>query len=117
MKVKAITVNDTAHYTIKPEDRADIQSIHTVYVYDCGVRVHCCELLPSYELRYLYTYIAYSADVGDERLDELESRYCHEGGDDTYMHCRTRIFDTAKDCGEFETMEEAIVHLQGNCPF
>jgi hypothetical protein len=117
VNVKVISVNDTQYYNIQPEDRADIVSIHTVYMYTPEVGVYLCELRPSHELHYLYTYLVTADNVESDRADELDNRYCHEGGDDTYQHCDSALLKTAKDCGEFDDMEAAREYLQGNCPF
>lgn len=116
MNIRVVSVNDTQHYNLRPEDRADIVSIHTVYAYTPEVHVHLCELTPSYELRYLYTYLTAADHVDSWRADELDSVYCYEPNEDTYMHCGSALFRTAKDCGEFEDLQSAAEYLCCNCP-
>lgn len=117
MNVKVISVNDTQHYNIQPNDRADVKEVRTVYAYTPETGTYLCELRPSYELHYLYTYLVTADHVEADRADELDTQYCYEGGEDTYMLCCSAAFKTAKECGEFDDMEAAREYLQGNCPF
>lgn len=128
MKVNAISRNVTGYYNIRDEDKSLIEEIRTVYAYDPESATHLCELTPSYDLRYLHTYIVFTDELetkkrSDEVRDELDQRYCHEDGEDTYMHCSdVRSFTTRnpshhKECGEFESIEEACEYLNGNWPF
>lgn len=123
MKVNALTRDETRYYTIRPEDKPYIQKICGVYAYNPESSTHLCELTPSYDLRYLHTYIVWEGDPSEDKRAELDERYCYEGGDDTYMHCAdVRQFaknhpDLHKECGEFDTIEDACEHLNGNWPF
>lgn len=98
--------------------------IRHVYVYDAAVATCCCELTPSFDLRYAYTYIEYADHVyADEALrDRLDADYAYEAVDDCYVHCR----DVAKlapeslgvetcEADEYEEALESIIdHEQGN---
>ncbi len=115
MKVVAVALDDTQQYFRLPPE---IVSVHTVYAYTPDKCTHLCELTPSYDLRFLYSYIVCTDDTPDERRGELTEEFCMSGADeDTYMHCGSvERLTTRKDCGEFETLEEALEHLQGNWP-
>jgi len=123
IKVNAISLDHTRYYKIQDEDKPYIKEIRSVYAYNPESCTHLCELTPSYDLRYLYTYIVLEGDVSDEKRGELDERYCYEDNEDTHMHC-SDVRQFAKDnptyhkeCVEFETIEEACEYLNGNCPF
>lgn len=124
VKVNALSRNETSYFNIKEGDRPYIKEIRSTYIYEPEVGVHLCELTPSHELHYLHTYIIYTDEVSDDLRDELESRYCHEGGEDIYMHV-SDVRQFAKDhpeyhkvytC-EYESIDEAREQLNGNWPF
>ena len=120
MKVNAISLNDTSYF--KGDDKDHIKEIRTVYAYDPEKRIHLCELIPSHELRYLYTYIVWEGEPSEDKRDELEERYCYEDNEGTYMHVsdvRQFVKDNpthAKECGDYDDMEEACEYLNGNWP-
>lgn len=118
MKVNAVSINDTKYFNFKEEDKSFIKEIRSVYMYNPESSTHCAEITPSHYLEYLYTYLICDIDTPDNVQDELDERYCHENGEDIYMHCAdVRKLPNIKECGEFETMEEAREYLCGNCPF
>ncbi len=128
MKVNALSRNETSYYNIREEDKPYIKEIRTVYAYDPELGVHLCELTPSHELRYLHTYIVFTEELdkakfSDDLRDELDVRYCHEDSEDIYMHVSdVRHFASQhpeyhKECGEFDDMDAACEHLNGNWPF
>jgi|SRR5579885_911065 len=126
--VNALSRNETSYFNIREEDKKYIKEIRTVYAYNPELGVHLCELTPSHELRFLHTYIVFTDELEKVRLsddlrDELDMRYCHEGSDDMYMHVvDVRQFakdhpEHHKECGEFDDMDAACEHLNGNWPF
>jgi hypothetical protein len=120
MNIKAVSINETKQYKINPEDQEDVLAIHGVYCYDPDSTTYCCELTPSHDLQYLYTYLTLSSSAQDNytRREELFERYCNEPGEDIYMHVSdVQALRQQKECGTFEDMEEAHEYLQGNCPF
>lgn len=125
IKVNAISLNETACYNIRDEDKTYIKEIRGVYCYNPESCTYCCEMTPSYELRYLHSYIVFTDELekvklSDDLRDLLDQRYCHEPSDDTYMHCsavRGLKNPPPKECGEFDDMDAACEHLQGNWPF
>lgn len=123
MKVNAISRNHTRHFNIRDEDKPYIKEIRSVYAYNPESSTHLCELTPSYDLRYLHTYIILACDVSEDKRCELDERYCYESSEDDYMHVSdVRQFEKDnpthhKECGEFESIEEACEHLNGNWPF
>jgi hypothetical protein len=118
MRVNAVSVNDTQYLNLRPEDRILVQEYHTVYAYDPESRTYLCEMTPSYELRYLHSYLILRGEVDDDKRAELDEHYCSDGGEDTYMHCSSvKRLSTQKECGEFDSMEDACEHLNGNWPF
>ncbi len=119
IQVNAISLNETRWYNLKEEDKPFIKEIRATYAYNPNSCTHLCELTPSYDLRYLHTYLVWNEEPSDSKKEELEERYAHCGNEDTYMHCSTvKSLDCPKkECGEFEDMEEACEYLQGNWPF
>jgi hypothetical protein len=117
IKVNAVALNETSYYNIKSEDKPYIEKICGVYAYNSEEYTYCCELTPSYHLRYLYSYLVASREIDRYLYDALHDKYCFEGGDDMYLHCRSvKTNSTVKECGEYEDMDAACEHLQGNCP-
>lgn len=116
IRVSAVSTNDTEHYNIRPEDRQFISEIRTVYAFTPDSVTHCCEITPSYDLRYLYTFIVYQGEPDDNVRDVLDGRYCYEPTDDMYMWCSAVDRMTPKTCGEFEDLDEACEYLRSNCP-
>jgi hypothetical protein len=78
MKVNVISRNETYYYNIKEEDKPHIQEIRSVYAYDPESATYCCEITPSYDMRYLYTYIVGADEMSDEKREDLTERYCFE---------------------------------------
>lgn len=123
MKVNAVTFDETKYYNIRDEDKPFIRQIRGVYAYNPESATHACELTPSYDMRYLHSYIVLQDDVSDSKREELDERYCYEGGDDMLIHVAdVRQFAkdhpcSHKECGEFDSMEDACEHLNGNWPF
>lgn len=118
MRINAVSLNETP-FTIKEEDKPFIKEIRSTYIYNPESETHLCELISSYELRFLHTQIVFSDMLDDDKQNELEQRYCFEGREDImYIHCSdVRSLKQTKECGEFESMNEAIEYLQGNWPF
>ncbi len=85
----AVSLDETSYYQIDRADAPFIAAIHGVYVFDRNQATHCCELTPSYDLIYLYTCIHITLDTTDEKREELDQKYGHEGCEDIYVHCHT----------------------------
>lgn len=119
VRVNAVSINETAYYNIREEDKSCIKEIRSVYAYNPETRTHLCELTPSHYLEYLYTYIIHTDDVSDDKVSELDNGYCYEPRDGfLYMHVwDVRALPMKKECGEFDSFEEACEYLRGNCPF
>ena len=118
VKVNAISVDYTAFYNLAVDDASHIKAIKTVYIYEPDSHTHLCELTPSYFLSNLYTYIEFADNVSDDKREYLDQRYCYEDSEDTYMHCsRVGRMPERKECGNFDSFEDAREYLQGNCPF
>ena len=117
MKTRAVSLDETSYYNLPPEDAAYIQEIRSSYVYNPDSCTHLCELTPSYELSYLHTYIVWKGEPSEDKREELMERYCDGDREDTYMHCSTVEKLTTKDCGEYDSMDDAREYLLGNWPF
>lgn len=116
IKVNVVSLEETSYFTPREEDRSFIRAIHSVYAYNPEEETHCCELTPSYDLRFLYSYIVGTEKMTDDMRDLLSERYCLEGGVDMYMWCSRVQKLQPKECGEFEDMDEAVEYLRGNWP-
>ena len=106
-------------------DKAYIKEIRSVYAYDPESGTYLCELVPSYDLRYLHTYIVFTDELekqklSDELRDILDEKYCHQDSEDMYMHVsdiRALKDPAPKECGEFDTLEDGCEYLNSNWPF
>ena len=64
----------------------------------------------------------WEGEPSEDKRDELEERYCYEDNEGTYMHVsdvRQFVKDNpthAKECGDYDDMEEACEYLNGNWP-
>jgi hypothetical protein len=116
VKVFAVSIDETKYYTLAKDDAALIKAIHNVYVYNADEHTYCCEFTPSFYLDPLYTYIEFVDGVSENDRERCEENYCYENSEGMYLHCRLLDTMTVKDCGEFETFEDAREHLQGNWP-
>lgn len=122
MKVNVISLNETSYFRIEDEDGSYIQEIRSTYAYNPESCTHLCELAPSYQLIFLHTYIVFRGEPNEAKRSKLDEDYCYEGGQDTYMHVSdVRAFvgnnpTMAKECGEFDDMDAAREHLNGNWP-
>lgn len=114
MRFKYIKVDETKYW--KPEFVAtwgEGGKIIVTYIYDSETHTHCCELTPSYEMRYagFDLDLPNLSDEDREKIDEEvigNMRY----DSDHYRHCH-RV--SGKDCSiDFESIEEALEHFQGN---
>lgn len=123
MKINAISLNHTRYYNVKNEDKRYIKEIRSTYIYDPESGTYLCELTPSYDLRFLHTFIVWDGDPSEETRAELDETYCYTDNEDVYMHVSdVRNFAkrnpaNAKECGEFDDTEEAREYLNGNWPF
>jgi len=95
----------------------DVLSAAQVCMFDEDLRVHLCELTPSYELHHLYVSWEPKPGMTDERLEELDCEL-NEGNEDVlYMHCAdVRVLhraDHTKDA-EDETPEEIWESWRGS---
>lgn len=106
---KAIAIDQTEYWV--ESFRKEAGKIYQVCVFNSNEVTHCCDIRPSYYLIPLYSYC--ENDISDEldeeilENDSLEPFYMYCGSVDTYK---------AIDCGDFESEEEAIDYLKGNCP-
>lgn len=115
--VSAVALDETRYYSIAEADKPLIKAIKSVYIYNRDERTFCCEITPSHYLEYLYTYVEYADEPSDEVQDHITTTYCYEPTDDFYMHCHVvKRLAESKDCGSFESMQEAREYLQGNWP-
>ena len=112
MRFKYIKVDETKYW--KPEFVATWGKdgkIIVTYIYDSETRTHCCELTPSFEMRYA----GFELDVpniSDEDREKIDEEIMSYGGEDYYHHCYKV---NGKDCSvEFESIEDALEHFQGN---
>ncbi len=119
IKVSAISIDETSLFNIDEEDKPLIESINATYFFDSEKRVYICDLSPSNELHLLDYFIVMNDCDDEEKRDELTEKYCYgEHEDMTYMYCRSvDLIKDKKDCGEFDSMDDAREYLQSNFPF
>jgi len=127
----AAQFNETRGWNLPVEYRPYVERIMGVYFYDATERTYCCEITPSYCLRFLYNYVVFTSDTPDDVREELSERFSNDfahDGEDLYMHCRAvdgipssrkrHYGATSPDCeDESDRQDEVREHYQGNCPF
>jgi hypothetical protein len=99
-----ISLDETDHYQIDPEDAPFIAQIRGAYFYDSNVVTHCCELTGSYYLMHIGDSVILTPageELTDEQKDDIYQKYEFNGGDDIYVHCHT-IDRLAANAGRFE---------------
>jgi len=116
----AVGLDVTDHFQIEDEDKPFISRIIDVFIYDKTEHTHCCELIPSYWLVYLNTFVLFEGEAPDEVHERVVERYCHVPTEDCYIHISD--VDKLKDWhvkfhGEAENLEEAREYWSGNPPF
>lgn len=81
--------DETNDWHLTDEQKAAIQQIRSVYIFDKSSVTHLCELKPSYLLIGLPLSIVYHDHVTEEERDLIESEFSSEGESHTYMHCNS----------------------------
>jgi hypothetical protein len=85
---RAIAFDETRYWNLREEDRPYVARILGVYFYDAREYTYCCELTPSYYLRFLGHEVVTTDDANDDDREALWERYASEPGEDCYMHVR-----------------------------
>lgn len=79
----------TKHFRIQEEDKPYIEKIVGAYFFDRNSYTYCCEITPSYDMRFLHHSVHFrDADTPDEIKDRIHERYEYEYAEDCYMHVR-----------------------------
>ena len=85
----AVRFDETQYWTDDVKSR--VKSIHGHYLFDENLVTHCCEITPSYWLRFVGFDLEMEdpdTDIPDELYDIVHGGY-HNGDDnDSYRHCR-----------------------------
>lgn len=118
MKVSVISKDITNCFSALEDG---VKEIRNVYVYDPQSCTYLCEMIPSYALRYLYTYIVF-LDISEERKEKLTEKYCYQDMEDDHMHVSDvrQFVKDAPDCHkefDFDSFDDAWEHLISNMPF
>lgn len=128
-----VAIDETAHWNLDDEDRPYIEKMMGLYIYDRNEHTYCCELTPSYYLRFIGGSIWYTDAVTDEIKDRISDKYADSlySGDDCYMwvaHVEAMAEEYKDHYGEFNEesyaeltpveMEDAVrEYYNGNSPF
>lgn len=90
------------------------------YVFNAAEVTHCCELTPSYDLRYAGTEIQPGRKLSDEEwehYDEVVREGEHQCENDHYRHC-SAVKDARPIPGpstvDYETLDDVIEDFQAN---
>ena len=116
-KFKFIRKDETELWDEAFRKRFSITKVTATYVYDPTEKIHCCDIRPSYFLRYLGSDMenncsAILKDDFDEEAFEAEML----GGDaDHYMYCAA-VDSMSPEIvkGDIETIDEAIEEFHCN---
>ena len=137
-----IAIDITGDCEIDKADKKYIDRIYDVFLYDSNEVTHCCEITPSYFLRYLYTFFKgtgeyMAGELSENQREALHDKYETADSDDSYFHCgdiAKMVVEKAaqkpplylhhggtEKSYEDETYEEQIErlieHFSGNQPF
>lgn len=88
-KIIAVAMDHTMYMT--DVLRSEVKGVRGIYLYDETSRTFCCEITPSFFLRWVDVALEYADDISDKRKDELydEFRESYAANDpDIYMHVR-----------------------------
>lgn len=79
--------DETYAWNLAPEDKPWIKEIRGVYLFDRNEVTHCCEVTPSYFMRFCYHAFVLVDAATDEVSERIHEEYGTEPQDDCYMHC------------------------------
>ena len=85
----AVRINETKHWS--DDIKAQVKAIHAHYVFDENTVTHCCEITPSYWLRWVGFDIETEdphAEISEELHDAVAEGF-HSAENSGYYHCRT----------------------------
>jgi len=112
-----IKIDETKYWDQNFVARLKGNRLIATYIFDATERTYCCEITPSYFMRYVNTEVVGSNyDFNDEEWNEIndiifEGEY--QSDNDHYRHCSSVkdsiLFDT-----NAEEIEEAIEEFQAN---
>jgi hypothetical protein len=78
--------DQTADWNLAPEDKPWIKEIRAVYLFDRNTVTYCCEVTPSYYMRFCYHAFVFIDGTPDEVCSRIQEQYGTEPQDDCYMH-------------------------------
>jgi len=139
-EIVVVRIEETSNWNVDFLRENGIVKMFGVYVYDRRKHVHCCELMPSYELHFVeHQYeLAPGIEHDDEQLDCLDEEIRLQDTEQVqYYH--TRVIDrievlddapakmvkcqvvwmTPEDCEEYDldsdqALEDVLDNLRGN---
>lgn len=120
MKLKAIALDETKHWTFAEEDVPFIEKMFSVYCYEPESHTYLCESTPSLWLEFLYHTALLRKDTPEEVRERINERYEllveDEGG--CYMHeNKVELLKAETKEIECEDFEDGRSYFQGNYPF
>lgn len=109
---KYIRVNETKQWNDEFLKKNGIGVMTATYAFDDTAPVHCCELTPSYYLRYLG--VEPDLHVSDECYEEIIDAECNIEND-FYMHCHVaeKLGPKKAPC-DVESLEELVEEFHAN---
>lgn len=87
-KFVVVRLNETQHWS--DDIKAQVKAIYAHYLFDENSHTHCCEITPSYWLRWVGFDIEMEeagADVPEKLYSTVEDSF-HAIDNDCYYHCR-----------------------------
>lgn len=83
---RCVGFNHTRYFNIAEEDRPYIEKIMAVYFFDKNEYTYCCELTPSYDMRFLHHTVHCDIDTPEDVRERINERYELVYDEDCYMH-------------------------------
>jgi len=137
-EIVALRLNETNYFKDShgnlPEDlNGKISAIYSVYLYDDTVRTFCCEITPSFFLRWVDVVLDFTDGIEeserDKIYDEMRDVYTRDNSD-CYMHISTvekfehrKVFMKGNDFEPWwkeydeEKIWDEVIEAYHQCPF
>jgi hypothetical protein len=120
---RCVGVDYTQHWNMTASDKALIERIISVYIYDANECTHLCELTPSHFLIGLHHSVHFTPEATEEDCERIYGFVDDSPCEDIYLHCSAVEKFTYTDSygpvdpDDTDPMETVREYYQGNWPF
>lgn len=85
-----------------------------VYVFAPSIKVHCCEITPSYELWPVRNEFEFEPGTSQDDIEKAEEDAMSAESGIIYIHCSSLNLEETQEIGECEDVEEAVESADAN---